>query len=428
MFESLKQLWSGRDVPAPLDRVEPTGVPDIRDAMAETVMSSDYEGMAQMFRVDPTYAGPVVSPHSAMRVSAVYACVRLLAGSQASMPLQMYQRDEAGRNQVDDHAYLSLLNEEPSPCCSAAVFWEYMAASRQLHGDGYAYIVRNRNGVPQELLPLIWENVQSERVGNRIRYYIRLDDGTAIGVDQDDMLQFCNFGWDGLRSMSTIRWGARQSIGTSIAAETHAGKFFANGVMPSVILEYQAKMPQEIVDQLRNEFELRYSGAANGHRPMILTGGTKASGLAMNAADAQLLETRNFQVIDIARAFGVPPFLIGESEKQSSWGAGMATMTQAFITFTMQPHLVRDEQELRRKLFRIGRYSVEFNRRAFLAGDPEKLGAYYRQAVGGSQGPGWMTLNEVRRFEKLGRVQNGDAIYSPTPMQEGATSETQPAA
>jgi HK97 family phage portal protein len=159
---------------------------------------------------------------------------------------------------------------------------------------------------------------------------------------------------------------------------------------------------------------------------MILTGGTKAQGLAMNAADAQLLETRNFQVIDIARAFGVPPFLIGESEKQSAWGSGMATMTQAFITFTMQPHLVRDEQELRRKLFRIGRYTVRFDRRAYLAADMEKLGAYYRQAIGGSQGPGWLSIDEIRGYENMGPKPGGDQLYSPTPLQ-GAPSETQPA-
>lgn len=425
---NLKQLWSDRSPAAPLDRVEPAlTLPAVQNQAGETVMSSDNNGMAQMFDMGPTYAGQSVTPQSAMRISAAYACVRLIAGAKASMPVQMYQRDDGVRSLVDDHAYLPLLNEEPSPCCSAAVFWEYIEASRQLEGDGFAYIVRNRNGVPQELIPLHPRRVAPEKLNGRIIYYISFEDGTYRGVDQDDMLQFCNFGWDGLRSMSTIRWGARNSIGTAIAAEEHSGKFFRNGVMPSVVLEYAGKMTQEAVELLRTEFELRYGGGANAHKPLILTGGTKAQALQMSATDAQLLETRSFQVIDIARAFGVPPFLIGESEKQSAWGSGMATMTQAFITFTMQPHLVRDEQELRRKLFRIGRYTVEFDRRAYLATDPAALGAYYRQAIGGSQGPGWMGINEVRRYEKLGPIAGGDGLYSPTPL-EGATSETQPAA
>lgn len=428
MFESIKQLWGARDAGAPPERVEPSVVPVVHNEQATMVVSSDAAGMAQLFNVEPTFAGTVVTPHSAMRVSAVYACVRLIAGAKASMPVQMFQKAEGANNRVDDHSYLSLLNDEPSPCCSAAVFWEFIEASRHLYGDGFAYINRNRNGVPQELIPLHPLRVQLEKQTNgRITYYISFDDGTYRGVDQDDILQFCNFGWDGLRSMSTIRWGARQSIGTSIAAEYHAGKFFQNGVMPSVILEYTGKMEQQVVDQLRAEFELRYAGGPNVHKPMILTGGTKAQGLAMNAADAQLLETRNFQVIDIARAFGVPPFLIGESEKQSAWGSGMATMTQAFITFTMQPHLVRDEQELRRKLFRIGRYTVRFDRRAYLAADMEKLGAYYRQAIGGSQGPGWLSIDEIRGYENMGPKPDGDQLYSPTPLQ-GAPSETQSAA
>lgn len=428
MFEFIKSLWGARDADAPPERVEPSGVPVVQNDAGVTVASTDALGMAQIFSAEPTFAGTSVTPQTAMRLSAVYACIRLLAGAKASMPVQMFQKADGANSRVDDHAYLALLNDEPSPCCSAAVFWEYIEASRHLEGDGFAYIVRNRNGVPQELIPLHPLRVQNEKLSNgRIAYYIQFDDGTFRGVDQDDMLQFCNFGWDGLRSMSTIRWGARQSIGTAIAAENHAGRFFQNGVMPSVVLEYAGKMDQTVVDQLRAEFELRYAGGANMHKPMILTGGTKAAGLAMNASDAQLLETRNFQVIDIARAFGVPPFLIGESEKQSAWGSGMATMTQAFITFTMQPHLVRDEQELRRKLFRIGRYTVKFDRRAYLAADMEKLGAYNRQAIGGSQGPGWATINEVRAYDNMPPIANGDQLYSPTPLQ-GASSETQPAA
>ncbi|WP_345889911.1 phage portal protein [Paraburkholderia sp. Cy-641] len=426
MFESLKQLWGGSSPPA-FDRVEPVVTPGVRNDQRTTVVSSDADGMRELFHVDPSFAGTAVTPQSAMRVSAAYACVRLIAGAKASMPVQMFQKADGTNSRVDDHAYLSLLNDEPSPCCSAAVFWEFVEASRQLYGDGFAYIARNRNGVPQELIPLHPLRVASEKLTTgRIVYYVLFDDGTYRGVDQDDMLQFCNFGWDGLRSMSTIRWGARQSIGTAIAAENHAGKFFQNGVMPSVVLEYQGTMKQEVVEQLRNEFEMRYAGAGNAHRPMILTGGTAAKGLQMSASDAQLLETRNFQVIDIARAFGVPPFLIGESEKQSAWGAGMATMTQAFITFTMQPHLVRDEQEMRRKLFRIGRYSVKFDRRAYLAADMEKLAAYYRQAIGGSQGPGWLSVDEVRGYENMAPKPGGDQLYSPTPLQ-GASSETQSA-
>lgn len=425
---NLKQLWGGGNAaPAPA-RVEPTIAQSVRNDQHTTVVSSDAAGMAELFRLDPTFAGTAVTPQTAMRVSAVYACVRLIAGAKASMPVQMFQKSDGSNSLVDDHSYLSLLNDEPSPCCSAAVFWEFTEASRQLYGDGYSYIVRNRNGVPQELIPLHPLRVAGEKQTNgRIIYYVLFDDGTYRGVDQDDMLQFCNFGWDGLRSMSTIRWGARQSIGTAIAAENHAGRFFQNGVMPSVVLEYAGAMKQEVVEQLRAEFEMRYSGGANAHRPMILTGGTKAQGLQMSASDAQLLETRNFQVIDIARAFGVPPFLIGESEKQSAWGSGMATMTQAFITFTMQPHLVRDEQELRRKLFRIGRYSVKFDRRAYLAADMEKLAAYYRQAIGGSQGPGWMSINEVRRNENAAPISGADGLYTPTPTQ-GANSEAKPAA
>src|SRR5205814_313822 len=145
----------------------------------------------------------------------------------------------------------------------------------------------------------------------------------------------------------------------------------------------------------------KYGGADNSHKPLVLWGGMTAKELSLNAEDAQLLESRRFQVEDIARAFGIPPFMLGATDKTTSWGSGVEHMGQGFLTYTLQPHLNRFQQEINRKIFRISRYFVEFNTAGLLQADAQGRAKFYREAIGGSQGPGWMKINEVRRLENL---------------------------
>jgi HK97 family phage portal protein len=213
--------------------------------------------------------------------------------------------------------------------------------------------------------------------------------------------------------MSVIQWAAFQSIGIALATDSLSGHFYANGAAPKHVIKSDKEMDPEQVEQLRNEYKRKYAGTNNAGLPMVLTEGLDIREMSMTSADAQLLESRKFQVIDIARAFGVPPHMIGAQETTSSWGTGIEQMSIGFIRWALQPYINRIRQELNRKLFRRASPFVEHRMEALLAGDSKAEGEHLRQAIGGSQGPGWMTINEVRATKNLPAVEGGDKLYRP---------------
>ncbi len=322
----------------------------------------------------------------------------------------------------------------------AASHWEGVGANTQLRGDSFTFIGRSRSGQIRELVPLPWSSVvverdqSAERNGvDRLKYY--LQDGLRTwGADQDDMLHFPGFGFDGLRGKSVIQHAARNAAGAAMAMDEYSGKFFAGGAHPSIVLESANKMSPELIKDLAASFAEKYSGVHNAHeKPLILTEGIKANTLSIDAQDSQLLEARKFQVVDIARAFGVPPHLIGETSAATSWGSGMEEQGKAFVIFTLNPHLNRIEQELNRKFFRRAGLYVEFNRDALLESNSEGQSKLFRAALGGpGQGPGYMSVDEIRRKKNLppkgGRC---DEVYFPpekTASQPKEESDEEPKA
>lgn len=368
----------------------------------QVVLSSDPK-VLEIFGVGPSASGVHVTPTSAMRVSAVFACVQRIA-SLATMPLNIYERTEVGRKRVEDADLWYLLNEQPTPRYTAVSHWEGVAGFQALRGGAYTFIGRSRSGAIRELIPLPWDAVQVERSKsdeNRLKYYVQ--DVRTYGADQDDILHFPGFGFDGINGMSVIQWAARNAAGNAAAMDEYSGRFFANGAHPSIVLSSDKKMDPAQVTTLQTAFAAKYSGMDNSHRlPLVLTEGLKQDKISLSAEDSQLLEARKFQVVDIARAFGVPPHLIGETSASTSWGSGIESMGRGFVTFTLQPYLVRIEQELNRKLFRTAKYFVEFDRASLLQGDSKGQAEYSRAALGGpGTGPGWMTVDEVRREKNL---------------------------
>lgn len=349
-----------------------------------------------------------------MRVSTVYACVRIIAGTIGCMPVPIYQRTTVGRQAVEDMALWYLLNEQPCANFSAITMWEWVLKCQLLRGDGFVQIVRDRYGKEQALLPLHPDRVQVDLVEGRLRYYIMPKEGKPYGLDQDDMLHFPGFGFDGIRSMSVIQFAAFQAIGIALAADGFSGKFFANGATPKHLIKSDKKMDEEQIEALKRTYSERYTGPENAGKPMVLTQGLDIKELSLSAADAELLESRKYQVIDICRAFGVPPFMVGAQETTTSFGAGIEHLTLGFVKFTCQPLMTRIQQELNRKLFRTTeKFFVEHDLGALLRGDAKSEAEYFRQAIGGSQGPGWMTKNEVRRNKNLPPLPGGDTLYEP---------------
>jgi len=397
------------------DRIEPT-ISNLVDG--EVIQSSDMR-MFEVFGNPTTASGAVVSPESAMRVSAVFAAVSLLAGAIAQLPLPVFERVDGQRTRAE-HDYWWLLNEQFSSGWSSATGWEFIVGQMLLRGDGVVYVTRNRAGVATGLIPwprdrvmILKQEKTSPREPTRLQYTFHDADG-YFTVDQDDVLHFPGFGFNGVHGMSVIQWGARNGIGIAIRGDEHAGKFFSEGGKPEVAIRTPNKMTKEQQDDFRDAWVKKYGGAQGNRRiPLVLTEGLEVHELTMSAVDQQLLESRQWQVIDVARAFGVPPHMIGETSKATSWGTGIESMGIGFVKYTLGPHLKRIKDELNRKLFRTPRYFVEHNVDMFMAGDSKTQAEYFSKALGGPGTQGWMVVNEVRRLKNLPPIEGGDKLYQP---------------
>ncbi|KOQ67102.1 phage portal protein [Stenotrophomonas maltophilia] len=398
------------------DRIEPT----ISNLVDGEVIQSSGMGMFEVFGNPTTASGAVVSPESAMRVSAVFAAVSLLAGAIAQLPLPVFER-VAGHRARAEHDYWWLLNEQFSSGWSSATGWEFIVGQMLLRGDGVVYMTRNRAGVATGLIPwprdrvmILKQEKTSPREPTRLQYTFHDADG-YFTVDQDDVLHFPGFGFNGVHGMSVIQWGARNGIGIAIQGDEHAGKFFSEGGKPEVAIRTPNKMTKEQQDDFRDAWVKKYGGVQGNRRiPLVLTEGLEVHELTMSAVDQQLLESRQWQVIDVARAFGVPPHMIGETSKATSWGTGIESMGIGFVKYTLGPHLKRIKDELNRKLFRTPRYFVEHNVDMFMAGDSKTQAEYFSKALGGPGTRGWMVPNEVRRLKNLPPIEGGDVLYQPT--------------
>lgn len=406
-------------------------IPIVQNNADSTLIKSANPSILELFGGALASSGYAVNEQSAMRVSAVAACVQLLGGTIASLPLSVYHNTDKGREKVKPIEWL-LLNSRPCPAWTASSMINWWVRSIAFKGDGFARIVRNRRGATERIIPLHPDRVRSivdEDEGD-ISYGYQKKDGGIIGIHTDDMLHIQGFSFDGSvgKSKSIIHQAAFQSIGIALAADDFSGSFFANNGMQKYAITSEQKISEELADQLKAEFIRRYAKAKNSGLPMILQEGLQFKELSLSSVDAELLDSRKYQVIDIARAFGVPPFMIGANDTTTSWGTGIEQMTLGFVKFTLQAYLTRIEQEINNKLFRNGDVFVEFNLHGLLKGDSQSQAKYLREMRGGSQGPGIMTLNEIRRVENLPLLSNedgGNRVYEPKGKDNAGTTSSE---
>lgn len=392
-----------------LDRAIHSAVATVKAEHAN-VPSSDAIKMLEIFGDPRTSAGAVVNATTAMRVSAVYSCVSLIAGSIAQLPLPVYRMVNGTRQRVE-HDYWWLLNEQFGPNWPAASAWEFLVSQMLLRGDGIAYVVRkpgrNNSAIdsiipwPRDRVDIKEQERSNPREPRRLQYTFH-DDSGYFTVDQDDVLHFPGFGFNGVCSMSVIQWGARNGIGIALQGDEHAGKFFSEGGKPEVAIRAPGEMSPTQQDSFRDAWVAKYGGTQGNRRvPLILTEGLDVTELTMSAVDQQLLESRQWQVIDIARAFGVPAHMIGESSKSTSWGSGIEQLGIGFVKYTLGIHLKRMKNELNRKLWARAGTFTEHNVDGLMAGDSKAQAEYFAKALGGPGTQGWMAVDEVRRLKNL---------------------------
>ncbi|SDP92446.1 phage portal protein, HK97 family [Phyllobacterium sp. YR620] len=352
-------------------------------------------------------AGETVNAQSALSLSAVWACVNLLSGTISSLPLMVYKIDSSGNRVVDpSHPLYRLLHDSPNYDQTAVDFWDYINSSIELWGNGYARKVRSGARIVG-LVPINPEWVNVRRLSNGKIEYRWTQDGRQFVETDETVLHIRGFGGEPLGGMSTLHF-ARQAFSLARATDRAAGETFKNGMRPSGVLTFEKWLSQEQRDLVEKKLPEKFIGSMNAGRPLILEGGTTWHQLTINPEDAQMLESRSFSVEEICRFFGVPPFMVGHTDKATSWGTGLEQQTLGFQKFTLRRRLKRIEQALEKQLLtsaeRANGMTIEFSLEGLLRGDSKARAEFYASALMN----GWTTINEVRALENLPPVEGGN--------------------
>jgi len=373
-------------------------------------------GSGFTFLMGGSTSGKTVTEHSAMQMTAVYSCVRILAEAVAGLPLHLYRyKEDGGKEKAIDHPLYLLLHDEPNPEMSSFVFRETLMTHLLLWGNAYAQIIRNGKGEVIALYPLIPNRMTVNRddTGHLYYEYTRTSDeannkgSVTVILKPNDVLHIPGLGFDGLVGYSPIAM-AKNAIGMAIACEEFGAKFFANGAAPSGVLEHPGtiKDPQRVKEAWQSQF----GGSSNAGKVAVLEEGMKYTPISISLEQAQFLETRKFQINEIARIFRVPPHMVGNLEKSSF--SNIEQQSLEFVKYTLDPWVIRWEQSLMRALLtpdERNRYYMKFNLEGLLRGDYQSRMSGY--AIGRQNG--WMSANDVRELENLDRipVEDGGDLY-----------------
>ena len=383
----------------------------IRDKPQNRTVGSGYA-----FYMGGTTSGKVVTERSAMQMTAVYSCVRILAEAVAGLPLHLYRyRDDGGKEKAIDHPLYLLLHDEPNPEMSSFVFRETLMTHLLLWGNAYAQIIRNGKGEVVALYPLMPNKMSVDRDADGRLYYTYqrsgeeapIAEGSKVILSPKDVLHIPGLGFDGLVGYSPIAM-AKNAIGLAIATEEYGSKFFANGATPSGILEYPGTVKDP--EKVRDSWTRGFSGSGNAHKVAVLEEGMKYTPISISPEQAQFLETRKFQINEIARIFRVPPHMVGDLDKSSF--SNIEQQSLEFVKYTLDPWVVRWEQSIQRTLLQDEektRYFVKFNLEGLLRGDYQSRMNGYATA----RQNGWMSANDIRELENLDRIppESGGDLY-----------------
>jgi HK97 family phage portal protein len=363
-----------------------------------------------------------VGAESAMRHAAVFRCVSLIAGAVARLPVYTYRLQPDGDRELNtSHPAAPLLLRRPNPRMSRTMFWRQIVADMLLQGQGIAWIQRRQSGAPLALWPVPWRRVSVQLRNGRLVYQLTLDGGQMVVADQDDVLHFPGSSeWDETECRTPARVYA-DSVSIGLEANRFARKYFENDATPAGYLTYPQKLRDtKQADEIRAYWQQRFGGENRFRGPAVLTEGGEFKQLSINAEDAQLIETRRFQIEDIGRIFGVPRFLLTLDE--TSWGSGIEQLGILFVRYTLDPHLQAIRDECDWKLFGTDAHFVDFDTSELMRGDTKAMFEAYRLSLGGNNGPGFLTQNEVRRKLNLPRDEAAQSDELLTWAKPGAAS------
>lgn len=347
-----------------------------------------------------------VTDERILQISTVWRCVSLISTLTACLPLDVFETDrDDNRSKVGMNNPLArLLRYAPNQYMTAQEFRESMTMQLCFYGNAYALIDRNGAGDPVSLLPLQSASMDPRMVGKSLVYRYQKD-GSYADFSHSEILHLKGFGFNGLVGLSPIAFACK-SAGVAVAMEDNQRDFFANGAKSPQILYSDRVLTKEQRDQLEGNFR-EIAGGPVEKRLWILESNLKNSPIGVTPQDAEMMASRKFQVSELARFFGVPPHLVGDVEKSTSWGTGIEQQNLGFLQYTLQPYISRWENAIQRWLIRpdqVGRYHAEHNLDGLLRGDSASRAAFMK-AMGEA---GLRTINEMRRTDNMPPLPGGD--------------------
>ena len=362
-------------------------------------------------------SGKPVNERTALQMTAVYSCVRILSEAVAGLPLHVYRYGENGSKvKALDHPLYRLLHDEPNPEMTSFNFRETLMGHLLLYGNAYAQIIRNGKGEVIGLYPLMPTKMTVDRDSKGQIYYLYTrgsddspvdDENGQVYLPPEQVLHIPGLGYDGIVGYSPIAM-AKNAVGMAIACEEYGAKFFANDAAPGGVLEHPGVLKNP--DKVRESWNKLFRGSANSHQIAVLEEGLKYQPIGISPEQAQFLETRKFQINEIARIFRVPPHMVGDLEKSSF--SNIEQQSLEFVKYTLEPWLMRWEQSMARRLFSDSEkreYFIRFNVEGLLRGDyASRMNGY---AV--ARQNGWMSANDIRELENLDRIpaEEGGDLY-----------------
>ena len=365
---------------------------------------TDVVSAAPVFYFGTSGSGKAVNARTAIQMSTVYACVRVIAETIASLPLHVYESNEGGSAKAVEHPLYHLIHDEPNPEMTSFVWRETMLTHLLLWGNSYSQVIRNGRGQVVGLYPLLPDYMEVDRDSKGVLTYKYTNaEGVSRWLRPEDVLHIPGLGFDGIIGYSPVAM-EKNAIGLGISAEEYGNKFFSNGARPSGILTH----PNTVKDPaaLRASWNAAYGGTSNASRVAVLEEGMTFTPLSMPNNEAQFLETRRFQVEEICRIYRVPPHMVGDLSRATFSNIEHSSID--FAVLTIRPWLVRIEQAMNRALFpdrEKGRFYVQFNLDGLMRGDYKSRMEGYAIA----RQNGWMSANDIRELEN----------QNPIPAEDG---------
>lgn len=371
-----------------------------------------YEGNDFSLLFGRTTSGKTVNERTALQTTAVYACVRILSETIASLPLHVYRYTEGGKAKDTEHVLYTLLHDEPNPDMTSFVFRETLMSHILIWGNAYSQILRDRSGQVIGLYPLLPDQMSVHRSEKGKLFYVynryeednpNFQEKGSIVLSQEEVLHIPGLGFDGLIGYSPIAL-AKNAVGMTLACEEYGASFFGNGANPGGVLEHPGILKDPA--KVRDSWNAVYQGTRNAHKVAVLEEGMSYKQIGIPPEEAQFLETRKFQINEIARLFRIPPHMVGDLEKSSF--SNIEQQSLEFVKYTLDPWVVRFEQALKKSLLlpeEKKTHFIKFNVDGLLRGDYQsRMNGY---AIGRQNG--WLSTNDIRELEEL----------NPIPPEEG---------